>query len=311
MTTGTPVENNLSELWSIFNFILPGLLGSRDNFQRRFAAPIEHDDDKDASQHLRNIVSPFLLRRRKDQVLSELPPKEDIDYPIELSAEERDFYNRLRLSILNDLENHQENDGQRHIRVLAGITKLRLAVDHPSLVDGGAHLPGSKLEAFMTLLKQVLDNGHKVLVFSQFVKFLSIVASTLESEGIPYEYLDGGQSPRERTTAVQNFQEGSVPVFLISLKAGGLGLNLTQADYVIHLDSWWNPAVENQASDRAHRLGQDKKVTIYHLQTAHTIEDKIKALHQRKRDLADQLLSDSDTINTKSLEELLKLLREE
>ena len=311
VTTGTPVENNLSELWSIFNFILPGLLGSRDNFQRRFAAPIEHDDDKDASQHLRNIVSPFLLRRRKDQVLSELPPKEDIDYPIELSAEERDFYNRLRLSILNDLENHQENDGQRHIRVLAGITKLRLAVDHPSLVDGGAHLPGSKLEAFMTLLKQVLDNGHKVLVFSQFVKFLSIVASTLESEGIPYEYLDGGQSPRERTTAVQNFQEGSVPVFLISLKAGGLGLNLTQADYVIHLDSWWNPAVENQASDRAHRLGQDKKVTIYHLQTAHTIEDKIKALHQRKRDLADQLLSDSDTINTKSLEELLKLLREE
>ena len=311
VTTGTPVENNLSELWSIFNFILPGLLGSRENFQRRFAAPIEHDDNQEAANHLRNIVSPFLLRRRKDQVLSELPPKEDIDYVIELSPEEHEFYNRLRLSILNDLENHDENEGQRHIRVLAGITKLRLAVDHPSLVPGGEHLPGSKLEAFLTLLKKVLANGHKVLVFSQFVKFLSVVSNALDTNGIEYEYLDGGQSTRERTTAVKNFQEGNVPVFLISLKAGGLGLNLTQADYVIHLDSWWNPAVENQASDRAHRLGQDKKVTIYHLQTAHTIEDKIKALHQRKRNLADQLLSESDTIKTKSLEELLKLLRED
>ena len=311
VTTGTPVENNLTELWSIFNFILPGLLGSRENFQRRFAAPIEHDENHDAALHLRNIVSPFLLRRRKDQVLSELPPKEDIDYLVELSPEEKDFYNKLRVSILNDLEAHQESDNQRHIRVLAGITKLRLAVDHPSLVDGGANLPGSKLDAFMALLRQVLANGHKVLVFSQFVKFLSIVGTTLDNAGIAYEYLDGGQSTRERTAAVKNFQEGNTPVFLISLKAGGLGLNLTQADYVIHLDSWWNPAVENQASDRAHRLGQDKKVTIYHLQTAHTIEDKIKALHQRKRDLADQLLSESDTIKTKSLEELLRLLREE
>ena len=311
VTTGTPVENNLTELWSIFNFILPGLLGSRENFQRRFAAPIEHDENQEAAEHLRSIVSPFLLRRRKDQVLSELPPKEDIDYLIELSAEEKDFYNKLRLSILHDLDAHQESINKRHIRVLAGITKLRLAVDHPSLVDGGANLPGSKLDAFMTLLRQVLANGHKVLVFSQFVKFLSIVSATLDNAGISYEYLDGGQSTRERTTAVKNFQEGNVPVFLISLKAGGLGLNLTQADYVIHLDSWWNPAVENQASDRAHRLGQDKKVTIYHLQTAHTIEDKIKALHQRKRDLADQLLSESDTIKTKSLEELLRLLRED
>ncbi len=311
VTTGTPVENNLTELWSIFNFILPGLLGSRENFQRRFAAPIEHDENHDAALHLRNIVSPFLLRRRKDQVLSELPPKEDIDYLVELSPEEKEFYNKLRISILNDLEAHQESDNQRHIRVLAGITKLRLAVDHPSLVDGGANLPGSKLDAFMALLRQVLANGHKVLVFSQFVKFLSIVGTTLDNAGIAYEYLDGGQSTRERTAAVKNFQEGNAPVFLISLKAGGLGLNLTQADYVIHLDSWWNPAVENQASDRAHRLGQDKKVTIYHLQTAHTIEDKIKALHQRKRDLADQLLSESDTIKTKSLEELLRLLREE
>ncbi|MCQ2396692.1 MAG: DEAD/DEAH box helicase [Lentisphaeria bacterium] len=310
VTTGTPVENNLSELWSIFNFIIPGLLGSRENFQRRFAAPIEHENDANVAKNLRGIVSPFLLRRRKDQVLHDLPPKEEIDYPVELTAEERAFYDNLRKQILADLEAHEENDGQRHIRVLAGITKLRLAVDHPRLVTGGENLQGAKLEAFLELLRRILSNGHKVLVFSQFVKFLEIVRETLDGEGINYEYLDGARTPKERAASVDNFQNGDVPVFLISLKAGGLGLNLTQADYVIHLDSWWNPAVENQASDRAHRLGQNKKVTIYHLQTVNTIEDKIKALHKRKLDLADNLLADADSIETTPLEELLKLLRE-
>ena len=310
VTTGTPVENNLSELWSIFNFIIPGLLGSRENFQHRFATAIEHDNNQDVAKNLRGIVSPFLLRRSKDQVLNELPPKEEIDYAVELSAEERQFYDNLRRQILADLDSHDESDGQRHIRVLAGITKLRLAVDHPRLVAGGENLPGAKLEAFLELLRRILRNGHKVLVFSQFVKFLEIVRETLDSEEIRYEYLDGARTPKERAVSVENFQKGDVPVFLISLKAGGLGLNLTQADYVIHLDSWWNPAVENQASDRAHRLGQNKKVTIYHLQTANTIEDKIKALHKRKRDLADALLSEADTIETTPLEELLKLLRE-
>ena len=310
VTTGTPVENNLSELWSIFNFIIPGLLGSRENFQHRFATPIEHDNNQDVAKNLRGIVSPFLLRRRKDQVLNDLPPKEEIDYAVELSAEEREFYDNLRKQILADLDSHDESEGQRHIRVLAGITKLRLAVDHPRLVTGGENLPGAKLEAFLELLRRILQNGHKVLVFSQFVKFLEIVRETLDSEEIRYEYLDGARTPKERAASVENFQNGDVPVFLISLKAGGLGLNLTQADYVIHLDSWWNPAVENQASDRAHRLGQNKKVTIYHLQTANTIEDKIKALHKRKRDLADTLLSEADTIETTPLEELLKLLRE-
>jgi len=310
VTTGTPVENNLGELWSIFNFTIPGLLGSKENFQHRFAAAIEHDNNPDVTKNLRGIVSPFLLRRRKDQVLNELPPKEEIDYPVELTSEERSFYDNLRKRILADLDSHDESEGQRHIRVLAGITKLRLAVDHPRLVPGGENLSGAKLEAFLELLRRILQNGHKVLVFSQFVKFLEIVRETLDTEEISYEYLDGARTPKERAASVERFQKGDVPVFLISLKAGGLGLNLTQADYVIHLDSWWNPAVENQASDRAHRLGQNKKVTIYHLQTVNTIEDKIKALHKRKRDLADNLLSEADTIETTPLEELLKLLRE-
>ncbi len=310
VTTGTPVENNLAELWSIFDFIIPGLLGSYENFRRRFEVLIDNDNNQEASRHLKSIVSPFLLRRCKDQVLNELPPKSDIDYPIEMSAQEAEFYDKLRRRILADLETHQENDGQKHIRVLTGITKLRLAVDHPSLVEGGDGIPGAKLEAFLELLKGVLENGHKVLVFSQFVRFLGVVREALNANHIDYLYLDGAMSARERKTAVDGFQSGAVPVFLISLKAGGLGLNLTQADYVIHLDSWWNPAVENQASDRAYRLGQDKPVTIYHLQTRNTIEDRIKMLHQRKRDLADKLLSDSDTIETVPLEELLKLLRD-
>jgi len=161
------------------------------------------------------------------------------------------------------------------------------------------------------LLEELLEGGHKTLVFSQFVKFLSIVREALDEHQIPYQYLDGSLSAKERAAGVRAFQNGTCPVFLISLKAGGVGLNLTKADYVIHLDSWWNPAVENQASDRAHRIGQNKPVTIYHLLTKNTIEDKIQNLHQWKRDLADQILSGNDKISAISVEELLKLLAEE
>lgn len=195
--------------------------------------------------------------------------------------------------------------------MLAGITKLRLATCHPRLVAPNSLLPGSKLEAFLELLDEILDGGHKVLVFSQFVKFLSIVRSAIEERGIEYQYLDGSLSGIERNAAVSDFQAGNCPVFLISLKAGGLGLNLTQADYVIHLDSWWNPAVENQASDRAHRLGQDKPVTIYHLLAKDTIEEKIQNLHQWKRDLADQLLSGTETMSSINVHELINLLKED
>ncbi|MDD3694821.1 MAG: DEAD/DEAH box helicase [Lentisphaeria bacterium] len=311
VTTGTPVENNLNELWAVFRFINPGLLGSRESFQRRFGIPIEREENKEVMSHLTSLIKPFLLRRRKDQVLKELPPKTNVDFRVKLSEEEQEFYKGLRKGILADLEKRQENDGRLRIRVLAGITKLRLATCHPRLVAPNSLLPGSKLEAFLELLDEILDGGHKVLVFSQFVKFLSIVRSAIEERGIEYQYLDGSLSGIERNAAVSDFQAGNCPVFLISLKAGGLGLNLTQADYVIHLDSWWNPAVENQASDRAHRLGQDKPVTIYHLLAKDTIEEKIQNLHQWKRDLADQLLSGTETMSSINVHELINLLKED
>ena len=311
VTTGTPVENNLNELWAVFRFINPGLLGPRELFQRRFGIPIEREDNREAMQRLNNLIKPFLLRRRKDQVLKELPPKTNIDFTVELSKLEREFYDSLRQGILADLEHRDDPTGRLRIRVLAGITKLRLATCHPRLAAPGSTLPGAKLEAFLELLTEILDGGHKTLVFSQFVKFLSIVRASLDERGIEYQYLDGSLSTKERTAAVKNFQGGNCPVFLISLKAGGLGLNLTQADYVIHLDSWWNPAVENQASDRAHRLGQNKPVTIYHLLTKNTIEDKIQNLHQWKRDLADQILSGNDKLTSFSVQDLIKLLADE
>lgn len=311
VTTGTPVENNLNELWAVFRFINPGLLGPRDLFQRRFGIPIEREDNRDAMQHLNSLIKPFLLRRRKDQVLKELPPKTNVDFNVELSKPEREFYDRLRQGILADLERRDDPEGRMRIRVLAGITKLRLATCHPRLVTPGTDLPGSKLDAFLELLTEILEGGHKTLVFSQFVKFLSIVRASLDERGIEYQYLDGSLSTKERSAAVKNFQTGNCPVFLISLKAGGLGLNLTQADYVIHLDSWWNPAVENQASDRAHRLGQNKPVTIYHLLAKNTIEDKIQNLHQWKRDLADQILSGNDKLTTFSVNDLIQLLAED
>ncbi len=311
VTTGTPVENNLNELWSVFQFINPGLLGSRELFQQRFAIPIEREDNRDALQRLNSLIKPFLLRRRKDQVLLELPPKTDINHIVELSSPERQFYEALRREILAELEERRDGEGQMRIRVLAGITKLRLATCHPSLAGAGPEIPSAKLDTFLELLEELLDGGHRTLVFSQFVKFLTIVREALDERQIPYQYLDGSLSAKERSAGVRVFQSGSCPVFLISLKAGGVGLNLTKADYVIHLDSWWNPAVENQASDRAHRIGQNKPVTIYHLLTKNTIEDKIQNLHQWKRDLADQILSGNDKISTISVDELLKLLAEE
>ena len=317
VTTGTPVENNLNELWSIFNFIIPGLLGSRDSFQHKYAAPIETASDENTRRNitgqLRTLISPFLLRRRKEQVLTELPPKEDIDYYIDLSDAEREFYDNLRRSIAADLERDGESDSKRNERVLCGITMLREAVDHPSMVEGagGEGLPSSKLEAFLELLRGVLSNDHKVLVFSQFTKFLDIVCRALDDNGIKYEYLDGSLNQNERRRAVEEFQNGEVPVFVSSLKAGCLGLNLTQADYVIHLDSWWNPAVENQASDRAYRLGQKKPVTIYHLRVRDTIDEKIRQLHGHKQNLADQMLENSDDLSTKaSMEEIRRILCE-
>jgi len=312
VTTGTPIENHLGELWSIFRFLNPGLLGSQQQFMQNFITPIEKDSNDDARQQLKNLIRPFILRRTKTQVLHELPPKTEITVEIPLSEGERAIYEAVRSSALENLakDKSERQGGGEHLKVLAAITKLRLASCHPKLVMPDSTLSSSKLDRFGELLEELIENKHKALVFSQFVKYLSIIRAYLDERGIKYQYLDGSTPVAQRKTRVDAFQAGEGEIFLISLKAGGSGLNLTAADYVIHMDPWWNPAVENQASDRAHRIGQTRPVTIYRLVAENTIEQKIVKLHEHKRDLADSLLEGSDMSGSMNANQMLELMRE-
>ncbi len=309
--TGTPLENHLGELWNLFQFINPGLLGSFKAFQDRFANPIERDQDRASRWHLKKLIQPFILRRNKTQVLKELPSRTEITLQVELSKEEAAFYEALRKRAVEKLAQSESADNSSsHLKILAEIMRLRRACCHPKLAAEGSVIASSKLALFLETLEELLDNRHKVLVFSQFVDHLTILREALDSKGIAYQYLDGSTPAKKRQTSVEAFQAGEGDVFLISLKAGGLGLNLTAADYVMHMDPWWNPAVEDQASDRAHRLGQTRPVTIYRFVTKGTIEEQIVDLHRTKRDLADSLLEGSDMSGKLSAEALLKLIRE-
>jgi SNF2 family DNA or RNA helicase len=283
ITTGTPIENHLGELWNLFRFINPGLLGSLESFNQKYAGPIEREQDKDARQRLKKLIQPFMLRRTKNQVLSELPSRTEILLQVELTPEEKAFYEALRQEAIRKLSESDLEAGAQHLQVLAEIMKLRRACCNPSLVQNKLKIKSSKLELFGETLTELLDNNHKALVFSQFVDHLTILREYLDQQKISYQYLDGSTPAKERKKRVDAFQAGEGDVFLISLKAGGTGLNLTAADYVIHMDPWWNPAVEDQASDRAHRIGQQRPVTIYRLVAKGTIEDKIVDLHQQKR----------------------------
>lgn len=298
ITTGTPVENHLGELWNLFTFLNPGLLGSHQSFQARFGA-----DDPAARHRLKRLVGPFLLRRTKSQVLTELPPRTDITLHVELPPEERTLYEGLRKDALERLDEKSDP-----ITVLAGLTRLRRACCHPELVAPGCGLPGAKLQAFLELVEELRDNRHRALVFSQFVDVLQIARKALDQAGVSYQYLDGSTPIAERKARVDAFQAGEGDLFLISLKAGGFGLNLTAADYVIHLDPWWNPAVEDQASDRAHRIGQERPVTVYRMVARDTVEEKIVALHAHKRELAENLLEDGAQAAGLSTRELITLL---
>ncbi len=304
--TGTPVQNHLGEVWNLFNFINPGLLGTMQQFNDRFVKTGEK-----GSKRLKKLVTPFILRRTKNSVLEELPPKTEIVKQVELSDDERVFYEAIRRRAIENLQNASGHAGQQHVKALAEITRLRLACCNAELVEANIKIPSSKLTSFMEIIDELRGNNHRALVFSQFVKHLDVVRKALDEQKIRYKYLDGSTSLSERERNVRDFQSGDGELFLISLKAGGLGLNLTAADYVIHLDPWWNPAVEDQASDRAHRIGQQRPVTIYRLVTQHTIEEKILQLHHTKRDIADSLLEGTDSSAKLSTEELLKLILEE
>lgn len=308
IASGTPVENHLGELWNLFRFINPGLLGSKEKFAERFSNPIERGE-KSAKGHLKKLIQPFILRRTKTQVLSELPSRTEITLQVELSDEERHLYEALRQEAVDKINGLAPQEGKA-MQVLAEITKLRRFCCNPKLVLKNADVSASKLAVFAETVEELLDNRHKALVFSQFVDHLAIIRAYLDRQGISYQYLDGSTPPLERKKRVDAFQAGQGDIFLISLKAGGTGLNLTAADYVIHLDPWWNPAVEDQASDRAHRMGQLRPVTIYRLVVKDTIEEKILALHAQKRDLADSLLEGGDAAGKMDTEALLRLLKE-
>jgi SNF2 family DNA or RNA helicase len=307
-TTGTPIENHLGELWSLFRFLNPGLLSGKTAFNEKFNRPIARDGNEERRETLKNLVKPFILRRRKDQVLTELPPKTEIVLSVDLSDEEKALYEAMRRQALKDIAAADEQ--QKRFTVLAQLTKLRQAACHPRLVRPSSKIGSAKLELVGETLLEILENGHKALIFSQFVKHLKIVENWVKGQGIAYQYLDGSTPGKKRTESVDAFQNGEGDVFLISLKAGGTGLNLTEADYVLHLDPWWNPAAEDQASDRAHRIGQQRPVTVYRFVSEGTIEEQIIALHKEKRDLADQILSGTGKAGKLGVGEILELIKE-
>ena len=314
ITTGTPVQNNLLDLHSLFGFAVPGLLGSLRQFRARFALPIAHEANAVAQARLKRLVDPFVLRRLKADVLDDLPSRTEITLHVKMSEEEASLYEALRQRALDELA----GEGGTQMHLLAHLTRLRQACCNPRLVLDAADAPpdlplagaSAKLATFAATLEDLLANRHKVLVFSQFVRHLRLIEEHLREVGVAYQYLDGATPAAERTARIAAFQAGEGDVFLISLTAGGVGLNLTAADYVIHMDPWWNPAVEDQASDRAHRIGQTRPVTIYRLVTEGTIEEQIVALHHKKRDLAERLLAATDAPARLDVQEMMELLRQ-
>lgn len=306
LLTGTPVQNNLSEIWNLMQFANPNLLGSFQQFSDRFIAPIEKLHDKATQRVLRRVISPFILRRTKNDVLNELPEKTEVTRKVELSPEEWALYDNIRQKALINLADGEATP----LQTLAELTRLRQAACNAQLIDKKLRIPSSKEAVFLEMVDSLHDNHHRALVFSQFTSHLALIRKALDKRGIEYLYLDGAIPAKERDKLVHAFQTGDMPLFLISLKAGGLGLNLTAADYVIHLDPWWNPAIEEQASDRAYRIGQQNPVTVYRLIAEGTIEEKIIQLHQSKKSLADALLEGGDLSAKLSKDELLQLLRE-
>ncbi len=290
--TGTPVENSTLELWSQFAFLNPGLLGNLDYFRKAFVTPIEQKQDAETARFLRRMVYPFILRRTKDQVAPELPPRSErlLEVDMELAQRrlyirQRDYYRALLLGLI-------DNAGidNARMQVLEGLLRLRQICNHPRLIEPDFRGSSGKFELLIETLETLAAEGHKALVFSQFVQMLALIREALNARRIPYAYLDG--QTRQRQQEVDRFQsDETLRFFLISLKAGGVGLNLTAADYVIHVDPWWNPAVEMQATDRTHRIGQKKPVFVYKLVTRDSVEEKILHLQNRKRELVEQLIT--------------------
>ena len=310
--TGTPIENHLGELWSIFDFLMPGFLLTAAKFRKIFEIPIVRDGDKDALNRLHRMTGPFLLRRLKKDVLKELPDKMETVLFSQMEGEQKRLYTANAAALKNRLlEEGDALPGNDQIRILAELMKLRQICCEPSLCFSKYKGGSAKLETCMELLENGTQAGHKILLFSQFTSMLDVIAQRLKKQKIDYYMLTGATAKRDRMQMVSDFQKDEVKIFLISLKAGGTGLNLTAADVVIHYDPWWNVAAQNQATDRAHRIGQKNQVTVFKLITKHTIEENILHLQEMKKELADTVVTEgTGAFSGITREDILAMLEE-
>lgn len=307
--TGTPIENRLSELWSIFDFLMPGFLFTYRKFKKEYELPIVRDQEIPVLESLHRLIGPFLLRRLKKDVLKELPDKlENIVYSA-FDKEQKELYTANAFQLKQELESLEGGSGRDNIQILAALTRLRQICCDPHLCYENYKGGSAKLETCIDLVRNGVEGGHKILLFSQFTSMLEVIARRLRKEAIPYYILTGATPKEDRLHMVNSFKDDEIPLFLISLKAGGTGLNLTAADVVIHFDPWWNVAAQNQATDRAHRIGQEKQVSVFKLITKGTIEENILKLQESKKDLADQIITEG-TVSLSNLtkEDLMGLL---
>ena len=297
--SGTPLQNNTFDIFAQMNFLNPGMLGTMEFFRQEFAIPIDKFGEQDRKEHLKKILYPFILRRTKEQVAKDLPEKQEMILWCEMEEEQRKIYegyrNDFRDKILGTIQ--EQGIQKSQLTILQGLMKLRQICDSPAILNEEDKFENHSIK-LEELAREITENisNHKALIFSQFLGMLALIKAKLEELGVKYEYFDGSTSAPDREKAIQSFQrDDSVRVFLISLKAGGVGLNLTAADYVYIVDPWWNPAVEQQAIDRTHRIGQTKNIFAYRMICRDTIEDKIIQLQEKKRALAKELISDDAT----------------
>ncbi len=306
--TGTPIENRLSELWSIFEYLMPGFLFSQESFKKLLSNPIEKNGDREAAERLRKLTGPFILRRLKSDVLKDLPEKTEETRVTPLQGEQLRLYT-AEVAKAKGMLKGSDNYNEKKIEILAELMRIREICCDPALVFQDYRGESAKREAVMDLIVSAIDGAHKILLFSQFTSMLELLEKDLGKEGISYYKITGDTGKAKRLELVDAFNSGTVPLFLISLKAGGTGLNLTAADIVIHYDPWWNTAVQNQATDRAHRIGQTKRVTVYKMIAENTIEEKIMRLQETKKNLADEIVSTENiSLSTLSKEDLMDLL---
>lgn len=309
--TGTPIENRLSELWSIFDYLMPGFLFSYQRFKKEYELPIVRDQDGQALINLHRLIGPFILRRLKKDVLKELPDKLETVVYSAFDKKQKEIYTANAYQLKKELESMEGRQGRDNIQILAQLTRLRQICCDPHLCYGDYSGESAKLETCIDLVRNGVEGGHKILLFSQFTSMLEVISQRLKNEGIPYYILTGATPKEERIRMVSSFKDDEVPLFLISLKAGGTGLNLTAADMVIHFDPWWNVAAQNQATDRAHRMGQEKQVSVFKLITKGTIEENILKLQESKKDLAEQIITEGTiSLSNLSRDDLLGLLTE-